>query len=441
MLLEFRLRNFRSYAAEKRFTLVAGPGKELPGNTMDAEGFERAPLLRSAAIYGANASGKSNLVHAFGFFRSFVLRSTEAREEGEKIAVLPFLLDPKLAREPSEFEITFLFGGVRHQYGFVVSQERVHEEWLIAYPRGKPQEWFHRTWDKAGSPEWAFSRTHLRGDKRQLAERTREDALFLSVAAQWNHPQIEPVYEWFRRNLRVLPGRIDVMSYTRSQALKNPGFLKWLSGVLRAADIGISRVIAREGKIGRDDLRPASSLDPDRQTSSTDRFAGGIEVEVHTARKLPGSRREVEWDLELESDGTQRMFELLGPIYDVLRDGATLIMDELDTSLHAHITREIVQMFNNPATNPNGAQLIFTTHDTSLLDPTLLRRDQVWFTAKDEAGATDLYSLQDFSVRKGEPMLKGYLAGRYGATPVVERFTFPPAPQTPATPEPARRRR
>lgn len=441
MFLEFRLRNFRSYAAEKRFTLVAGPGKELPENTMGAEGFERAPLLRSAAIYGANASGKSNLVHAFGFFRSFVLRSTEAREEGEKIAVLPFLLDPKLAGEPSEFEITFLFGGVRHQYGFVVSQERVHEEWLIAYPRGKPQEWFHRTWDKAGNPEWAFSRTHLRGDKRQLAEKTLPEALFLSVAAGWNHPQIKPIYEWFRRKLRVLPRRMDINSYSRIQDLKNASFLEWLSDVLRAADLGISRVIAQEAKIGRDDLRFPPALDPDVRKYLTDRFLGTPTVDVRTRRKVSGLVGGVEWDLEMESDGTQRMFELLGPIYDVLGAGAILIMDELDTSLHAHITREIVQLFNNPATNPNGAQLVFTTHDTSLLDPTLLRRDQVWFTAKDEAGATDLYSLQDFSVRKGEPLLKGYLAGRYGATPVVERFPFPPASKESGKPEPVRRRR
>jgi uncharacterized protein len=153
-------------------------------------------------------------------------------------------------------------------------------------------------------------------------------------------------------------------------------------------------------------------------------------MKVHTTRRLPGTDKEIEWDLEQESDGTQRMFELLGPIYEVLQEGAVLIMDELDTSLHAYITRELVQLFNNPNTNPGRAQLVFTTHDTSLLDPTLFRRDQVWFTAKDGTGATDLYSLQDFSLRKGEAIQKGYFAGRYGAIPVLKRFEFSQSPRT-----------
>jgi len=162
----------------------------------------------------------------------------------------------------------------------------------------------------------------------------------------------------------------------------------------------------------------------------TESFLNELKVEIHTTHRLPGTDNEIEWDLEQESDGTQRMLELLGPIYDVLQEGAVLIMDELDTSLHAYITRELVHLFNNPKTNPGGAQLIFTTHDTTLLDPALFRRDQVWFTEKDGSGATDLYSLQDFSVRKGEAIQKGYLVGRYGAIPILKRFEFSQALRT-----------
>lgn len=430
MLLEFRLGNFRSYAAEKRFSMVAGAGKELPSNTMKIEGFERYPLLRSAAIYGANASGKSNLIQAFAFFRHFVLRSSESRQEGDKIPVHPFMLDPRLAKKPSDFEMTFLLDGVRHQYGFVVSQERVHEEWLTVYPKGKPQEWFHRTLDAAGKSNWSWSRTYLRGDKSQLAERTRDNALFLSVAAQWNHLQIEPIYRWFRNHLKVLPGKANAMSHTRSQLLGDSTFREWLTGVLTAADTGISRVLAKESKISKDLLRFPSEIPDDMRKYLTESFLNELKVEVHTTRRLPGTDKEIEWDLEQESDGTQRMLELLGPIYDVLQEGAVLIMDQLDTSLHPYITRELVQLFNNPKTNPGRAQLVFTTHDTSLLDPTLFRRDQVWFTAKDGTGATDLYSLQDFSLRKGEAIQKGYFAGRYGAIPVLKRFEFSQSPRT-----------
>jgi uncharacterized protein len=163
----------------------------------------------------------------------------------------------------------------------------------------------------------------------------------------------------------------------------------------------------------------------------TESFLNELKVEVHTTRRLPGTDKEVEWDLNQESDGTQRMLELLGPIYDVLQEGSVLVMDEFDTSLHAYITRELVQLFNNPRTNPGHAQLVFTTHDTSLLDPTLLRRDQIWFTAKDASGETDLYSLEDFSPRKGEALQKGYLVGRYGAIPVLKNFEFSQSPKKP----------
>jgi AAA15 family ATPase/GTPase len=391
---------------------------------MTAQGFERYPLLRSASIYGANASGKSNLIQAFVFFRYFVLRSAENRQEGDKIPVYPFMLDPEPAKKPSEFEMTFILNGVRHEYGFVVSQDRVHEEWLTVYPKGKPQEWFQRTTDTTGKSHWSWNRTHLKGDKSQLAERTRDNALFLSVAAQWNHPQIKPIYGWFRNQLKVLRKEVHAMSYTRSQLLQNSTFREWLTGVLKAADTGISRVLAKESKVRKDHLRFPSEIPDDVRDYLTESFLNELKVEIHTTHRLPGTDNEIEWDLEQESDGTQRMLELLGPIYDVLQENAVLIMDELDTSLHAHITRELVHLFNNPKTNPGGAQLVFTTHDTSLLDPALFRRDQVWFTEKDVSGATDLYSLQDFSVRKGEAIQKGYLVGRYGAIPVLKKFEF-----------------
>jgi AAA15 family ATPase/GTPase len=431
MLLEFRISNFRSYAAEKRFSMVAGSGKELLSNTMTVDGFHRYSLLRGAAIYGANASGKSNLIHAFAFFRRFVLGSSESRQEGDEIPVYPFLLDPKLANSPSHFEMTFLLDGVRHQYGFVVSRERVHEEWLTVYPKGKPQEWFHRTLDPAGKSTWSWSRTHLRGDKSQLADRTRDNALFLSVAAQWNHAQITPIYNWFRNYLRVLPKDVSAMTYTRGQLLNDSTFREWLTRVLKAADTGVSEVLAKESKIHKDHLQFPREIPDDARTYLTESILNAHKVEVRTTRRLPGSDKEIEWDLEQESDGTQRMLELLGPIYDVLQQGAVLVMDELDTSLHAYITRELVQLFNNPKTNPGHAQLVFTTHDTSLLDPTLFRRDQVWFTAKDATGETDLYSLEDFSPRKGEALQKGYLVGRYGAVPVLERFAFAQSPRRP----------
>ena len=430
MLVEFRLRNFRSYAAEKRLSLVAGTGTELPDNRMTIQGFASFPLLRSAAIYGANASGKSNLIQAFNFFQYLVLQSSETRLEGHGIPVQPFMLDLKLAKKPSEFEITFLLDGVRHQYGFIVSPERVFEEWLTVYPKGKPQEWFHRVVGASGKSEWSFSRTHMRGDKIQLADRTRANALFLSVAAQWNHPQIKTIYAWFQHQIRVLPRQISTMADTRKQLFTDAKFCHWTAEILRAADIGISGLAAKRREVNLKDLGLPSEISADMRDYLTRELLKELTVDVRIRRRVPDSGAEIEWDLRHESDGTQRMLELLGPIWDILQKGSVLIMDELDTSLHAFITRALVRLFNNPETNPKGAQLVFTTHDTSLLDLTIFRRDQIWFTDKDKSGASELYSLQDYSPRKGEAIQKGYLLGRYGAVPMIEPFVLHPPPST-----------
>lgn len=398
MLIEFRIGNYRSYAEEQRFSMVARLTKDLTSNVLATEGVERFSLLRGAAIYGANASGKSNLIKALAFFRRFVLRSPEMRDEEsetrqkrKEISVQSFLLDSEFSDQPSEFEITFLLDGVRHQYGFAVSPKRVYEEWLFAYPKGRSQRWFHRIVDEGGESKLEWGRPHIQRDE-QLVKRTREDALFLSVAAQWNHPQLRPIYQWFRSLLKVARHNLNAIPFTRRLLIENPHFLDWAGDSLKRADTGINRVFVKEGLL------------------------------IYTARRRPGTDEEVEWDVDEESDGTQRMLELLGPIYDVLQKGAVFVMDELDTSLHPYITREFVRLFNDPETNPKGAQLIFTTHDISLLDPTFLRRDQVWLTEKKASGRTELYSLADFSPRKGEAILKGYLSGRYGAVPDLENF-------------------
>lgn len=421
MLLEFRVANFRSLASEACLSLVAGPGKELPGNTMASAGTERFTGLRSASIHGANASGKSNLVHAFGFLRRFVLNSSASQGEGRFIPVQPYQLDPSLADAPSRFEITFLLGGIRHQYGFMVCPKRIHEEWLTVYPKGRPQEWFHREVDATGLSSWSWSRTHLRGDKSQLAERTRDDALFLSAAAQWNHPQLAPIHRWFSEQLKVERADSRTRDHSARAFFQDPSFRDWGTGVLKAADTGIQRVSAMEHK--NPNVRISFQFDiPDSiKTNIRDSLNKEQHVRIRMARGAPDGR-EIEWSLDEESDGTQQVFNLLAPLYTVLQSGSVLVVDELDKSLHAHVVRSLVELFHDPSSNPRQAQLVFTTHDTSLLDLTLFRRDQLWFTEKDGSGATRLYSLEDFSPRKQEAVQKGYLAGRYGAVPNLGEF-------------------
>lgn len=428
MLIEFRIRNYRSYAEEQRFSMVARLAKDLTSNVLTTEGVEHFSLLRGAAIYGANASGKSNLIKALIFLRRFVLRSpemrdeeSEARQKTSEIPVQPFLLDLQFSDQPSEFEITFLLDGVRHQYGFAASSKRVHEEWLYVYPKGRSQRWFHRVVDENGVSTFDPGRPYFQRDK-QLEKRTRDDALFLSVAAQWNHPQINPIYQWFRSRLKAVGQGLSATTYTGRLLLNNPRFREWAGDSLRKADTGINHVFAKESSVAKENLRFPNDMPPEMKDYLVESLLKAPMVEIYTTRTRPGTEPDLVWDLAQESDGTQRMLELLGPIYDVLQKGAVFIMDELDTSLHPYITREFVRLFNDPEANPKGAQLIFTTHDISLLDPTFLRRDQIWLTEKKASGHTELYSLADFSPRKGEAILKGYLSGRYGAVPDLEAF-------------------
>lgn len=199
MLVEFRVKNFRSFRDEQVLTLVAGHDTTLPGNCA-TEG--KLQLLKAAGIYGPNASGKSNLVKAIKVMQDLVLNSADFKP-GSKLPVTPFLLDEELEGKPSSFEVTFFYEDIRYQYGFTVTNERVHEEWLLAYPKGKAQRWYERTLNKG---DWKFS-SFLKGEKAKISDKTRDNALFLSVAAQWNNEQLIHVYKWFKNKLRIVPPR------------------------------------------------------------------------------------------------------------------------------------------------------------------------------------------------------------------------------------------
>ncbi|HUU20941.1 MAG TPA: ATP-binding protein [Phycisphaerae bacterium] len=421
MLIEFRVRNFLSFRDEEALSLVAGSDTSLPSNVARPDSYR---LLRTVAVYGANASGKSNLVKAVSYMRRFVKGS--AGMEGEQLfgGFRPFALDAKCAEEPTLFEASFLSDGTRYQYGFTLLQGEVREEWLIAYPRGRAQRWFDRGTDgRTGEPTWKWGAS-FKGERTRLAGLTRKNALFLSVAAKFNHLQATPVYEWFDKYLRTVgagerlyPVTADVLA---REAL--PEHLHtWAKGEILAlladADLGITDVRVKRRR------RRAEGISVGAVLTAKDFKEPPFDVElVHTNAE---TGYEVPLRLPEESDGTKRIFELAGPWLDAMARGYTVFVDELETHLHPLLTRKLVAWFQHPETISRGAQLVFATHDTTLLDPELLRRDQVWFTEKDRAGATHLYSLQDYKkhrARKGEALQKGYLSGRYGAIPVLGAF-------------------
>ncbi|MBI1313524.1 AAA family ATPase [bacterium] len=425
MLIEFRVENHRSLRDEQVLTMEAGRvGDAEDPRRRHVDGYSEA-LLTAAGIYGANASGKSNVLSALTFMRDAVLVSHRFWGPDEGIPRRAFAWGES-ATKPSLFEATFLESGIRYQYGFVVSDEQFLEEWLYAWPNGKKQVWFERDNDtpiKFGE--------NLRGENRVIEEVTRPDALFLSAASQHRHAQLQAVAAWFRSMMPLGSlgiGRFGMPGYWRPQS---------------------EHVLAR--LLGDDPLSETQpSLFPDAEEDTfRDRFCelirkadvGIVDVKVVT-REIEDRPRRVSrkfyfqhqnssdsWlPLEDESRGTQTLFRMALPVLRVLESGGVLIVDELEGSLHPALAHQIVRQFNDPAINQRGAQILFTTHDTNLLGTIVgepaLRRDQVWLTEKDPEGATVLYPLTDYKPRKAENLERGYLQGRYGAIPFLGDFSI-----------------
>ena len=422
MLVEFSVANYLSFKDRVTLSLVASNDTEHEENTFLTPGRKPLRLLKSVGIYGANASGKSNLMKALRFANYFV-RESAAEQPGGKIAVVPFKLDPETSSLPSEFEIVFIDGDQRYTYSFSADSRRVHKESLTAARLSGEVARERLLFERSPAGKYRFGST-WRGDAEKVKRMTRGNALFLSVAAQFNNPIAEPIVEWFGKKFTGIhedPERGGERAMTATLAAEKPEFAELLADFLRVADPSIARVAL--------EVRPAAqaSLFADLPRSEApERFAEGVDsddvelIEVKTIH-LRSDESEVRLDLHGEgSDGTRRMFDLYGPLAYVWLRGALLCVDEIESKLHPLLTRSVVSIFHRS----EKSQLVFTTHDCGLLDADLFRRDQIWFTEKDSAGATHLYSLWDYKVRKDENYGKGYLAGRYGAIPFVGGFQF-----------------
>lgn len=414
MLVEFRTKNFRSLKSDAAITMVASIDKTNSETSLIETKHRSIPrLLRAAGIYGANASGKSNLVRAINIMRAIVADSASLRPEQE-LNVQPFRLDARAEQEPIEFEVTFLREGVRYQFGFNASPQRILNEWLIVYEYTQPATWYERTYEALTNRYSYKFGARLKGSRKVWRDATRANALFLSTAVQLNSEQLRGVFDWITRSLIVFDnGMVPSLDYTVSHIAKHrgPAVAKFLS----AADISIDEIGLKKTRGLFHEVRfdlAQGSIEPLSEQRD-------ITVPTFTHSSKNGS---AVFDLPDESEGTQKLFAMAGPLFDIFEQGQILVVDELDRSLHALLVRQLIDMFQNPEVNANGAQLIFTTHDTSLLEGRLLRRDQIWFFEKDAEQASRLYPLTDFSPRVGEAIERGYLAGRYGGIPVLRRL-------------------
>lgn len=418
MLLEFRLRNFRAFRGEATFSLIASADKALLSENTASTGLTALPrVVRSAAIYGPNAGGKTTLLRALQLMRGVVVESASLKPD-QTFNVQPFRLDDTSSKEPTLFEITVLIDGVRHQYGFEFTPNRIVAEWLLVYQTARPQRWINRTFDRASEKEEFEFSSHLTGPKRVWQEATRPNALFLSTAVQLNSEILQPLFQWFSASLNVfLDGGHIPHDFSTGMVEKEKG-RDSIAAMLSAADIGI-RSIAVERQKGMQRAFHVNFVTGDVETSASEG-----EILLPKFRHQAGKFK-ADFDYTDESQGTQKLFALAGPILDIIENGYTLVIDELDRSLHPLLVRQLVKTFHDPEINTRGAQLIFSTHDTSLLDATLLRRDQIWFAEKDDAQSATLVPLTDFSPRKEEAFERGYLSGRYGGVPILERRLLP----------------
>lgn len=412
MLLEFRLRNFRSFRDEALLTMVASPDAEFRDTNTSPTHLKAIPrAVRSAVVYGPNASGKTNVLLALGLLKNLVANSASL-QPGQPLPFQPFRLDANTPSEPTMLEVMLLLNGVRYQYGFEFTASRITAEWLFVYSSPKPQRWLDRKLVD-DQDRFEFS-SFLSGTKRLWQDATRPNSLFLSMAVQLNNEQLRPLYDWLTQSLRMhLHGGIMPIE-TSLTALQTPQSNASVTALIAAADTGISGIRAVEEK------GFVQQLQFDLATGKAEHKSELKDILVPMFRHTVGSVS-AEFGFGEESLGTQKLFALAGPMLEILEKGQALVVDELDGSLHPLLTQQIIRAFQDNSLNRNGAQLIFTTHDTSLLSAHLLRRDQIWLTEKADDQASTLYPLTTFAIRKGEALEKGYLSGRYGGLPVLEK--------------------
>jgi ABC-type transport system involved in cytochrome c biogenesis ATPase subunit len=425
MILQFSFSNFRTFRAQQTLNLAASNyDKSLPENCIEPQLPGLTGKLRrwtkGVAIYGANASGKSTVLQALSALASIVLSSGKVADPTEPIALIdPFALDPAAAQEPTAFAIVFVQAGVRYEYRVAATRQRIWHESLRTYPTAREQLWFTRDWsDKdqnfvygpAGSSD--FVRDPI------LENRTLPNALHLSKLVAENNRQVEPVFRWFKERLVFLdlsPRSQLIEAFSNHQIAAKSPLAARIFGVLQHADIGVTGAVVREGTPTPGELQQLLTMLP---AEKREELKHAKVLQTQLVHRAPGGTAlPLRW--ETESAGTHRLFALAGPWFDILQAGRVVCIDELETSMHPLMVRELLRLLFSSQENTRQAQILFTTHNPLLLDPTLIRRDQVWFADKDNEGMAHLYPLTDYEPRQGESLVRGYMAGRYGAVPFI----------------------
>ena len=427
MLIEFKFANYRSFRDESVLSMEATGLGTFKKSLIEYGSYK---LLPSVAIYGKNGGGKSNVIRAFWLAVQFIKNAQRTQHEDALIPVSPFLLNDYSKNKETSFEFTYVINQVKYIYGFSATKDSIVKEYLYHSPKGQKAVVFTRDGKK-------FTFTEDKAKRKLISEAVADNQLFFSVACTMNDSACVNAMRWFREYVLFSRDYSDIPKQLLEHS-NDKNMLRAISDYAKAADIGIEDM---QFEIKNEDISDEAALPNDlpigirtalinfmhvlSETSNNSevklKMGEVIATAYHRGQKENGASELFPLELSDESDGTRKLMSLAPAMESVLSKGGVLLVDELDRELHPMLVAYIVSKFQSKGSNPMGAQLIFTTHDTDLMNEEILRKDQLYFVDKDSSnGVSELYSISEFATKTSENIRKGYLVGKYGATPNLE---------------------
>ncbi len=407
MLLEFTVENYLSIKKPITLSMIASKDNDNLCNVINPDELAKGKgILKSAVVYGANASGKTNLIKAMDFMRDFIIEKAKNILPTDKINVTPFKFDEETPQKPSRFEVTFIQEGIKYFYGFSLDKGKIHQEYLYHYPKSRQAVVFERS-----------NTVEYKNEDKKLAASTPKNKLYLITLAQNNDETAIKVLEWFK-NTMIFVNHRSLVKFTFEKFGENKNYAKQIINFINNIDVGIKDIFIEETDISEKDL-PENMSEQLKKRILSEKSGKKIKVEtMHEIIQKNGTKKDYPLEIQFESRGTRKIFEMIGLLIDVIEKNEIFIIDELEQSFHPELTTQIIELFHS---QNSKAQLIFTTHDSSQLNIKNFRKDQIYITKKNrDEQYTDLYSLHDIKGIRTDNLQKEYLQGKYGGIPFID---------------------